>query len=200
MLRQAIFILLLLTSGLLKGQDDLIRTIVLINGLPFMVDVTAEGDITEIYQNVPEYFSSRTDHNSLVQKYSNNPEPQVTSIVFFEKEEEPIPSFTEENKRPIEYGNNQYIGFSPDRALLLKNAVDQIRRIADGYRNNEIGAISVTSYHRASYRSRALARNRAKAIKDLLGAFGMPASLIQTRTTVITPGSKVDFVQVAFSE
>ena len=191
-------ILLIFWSFALDAQTELIRTIVLINGLPYMVDVTEEGDILEIYQNVPEYFSSTSGHENLVQQYSKDLKPQIASITFFEKQEEPVPSFSEENSQPIILGNNQYIGFSPERAILLAAAVDQIRLISESFQRGEIRNISITSYHIDTYRSRSLARNRASAIKGLLEAFGMPKSLITARNIDVTPDAKLDFLKVEF--
>lgn len=198
MIRSVLLVFFMVIGSVSKGQETPIRTIVLINGKPFMADLTEKGDLIEIFQKVDNYFTTRESHNAMVTRLSKIATPQASQIVFFEKEEEPVLSFSAENTRPITYGNSQYIGFSPGRALLLKAAVDQIRRISDSYRKGEIQSISVTSFQNPSFRSRSLARNRAKAIRDLLGSFGVPNSVVQTQNIKVTPDAKVDFVQVKF--
>ncbi len=193
-----IIILLLGLCINISAQDQPIRTVVLIDGVPFLTDISTNGDILQKYQRIDDYFSTRESHNSLVSRLSERPEPAGESIVLFDKEVEPQPSFTEENKAPILTGENQYLGFSPDKAILTKNAVDQIRQIADQYQNGQINDIFVVSYHLDTYRTRAIARNRAKGIKELLSSFGMPRGKIDFEIRDASVGTKIDFVQVSF--
>ncbi len=180
------------------AQEVSKKAVVLINSTPYLVDVTPNGDITATYQRINNYFATAESDAILVSRLSKIAEPTDIKIAFFEKEAEPIPSFTEENKVPISISAEQYIGFSPDRALLQKTGVDQIRKIADSYRSKTINKISVTSYHIDNYRSRSLARNRAKAIKDLLSAFGVSKSQISTESVQGASNTKVDFVHLTF--
>jgi len=144
------------------------------------------------------YFDTKESHQSIVTRLSKNAEPSGESIVLFEKQEEPQPSYTEENKAPILSGQSQYIGFSPDKAILTKAAVDQIRLIADQFQAGQIGQIQIVSYHVDSYRSRSLARNRGRGIKELLGAFGTSRSKVTFEVRDASVGTKIDFVQVLF--
>ena len=191
-------IFFLIFSTCLNAQEEPIRTIVLINGDAHMVDVAENGDLIAIYQKIERYFSLGESDRTIMARLSKTAEAEDANITFFEKEEEPVPSYTEENKKPIILGSSQYLGFSPQRALLLRKAVDQVRIISESYRAGDIQSIAITSYQENNYRSRSLARNRAKAIKDLLGAFGVPDSIISTRNIDVTPESKLDFVQVSF--
>lgn len=193
---QVIFILFLGLTAV--AQEASKKAVVLINGTPYLVDITPDGNITNTYQRINDYFSTPESDASIVSRLSKTAVPTNSKIVFFEKEEEPIPSFSEENKAPILTGAEQYIGFSPDRALLQKAGVDQIRKIADGYRTSTINSINVISYHIGNYRSKSLARNRADAIKDLLNAFGVSNSKISTQTVQGGADTKVDFVHVTF--
>jgi len=178
-------------------QNDPFKAIVLINGEAYLVDLTESGNISATYQKINNYFNSSESHNAILARLSNGSlSENGTSIVFYEKEVEPEVSFAAENKAAITPGNAQYVGFSPRRALLQKQAVDQIRAIANQYQNGIIQSISITSHHRDTYESRSLARNRAKAIYDLLGAFGVSTGIIQMDTPYAPPGSKTDFVRI----
>lgn len=193
---QVICIFLLgFTAG---AQEVSKKAVVLINATPYLVDVTPDGNITTTYQRINDYFSTSESDASLVSRLSKIAEPTDIKIAFFEKEEEPVPSFTKENQVPINISAEQYIGFSPNRALLQKKGVDQIRKIADGFRSKAIIAINITSYHIDNYRSRSLARNRAEAIKDLLNAFGVSKSNVSTQSIQGGSDTKVDFVHLTF--
>ena len=192
------FFFLLLYGTTCLAQDEPFKAIVLINGVAYLVDVTPKGDITTTYQKVENYFQSQESHASIMRRMLKDPQPQGEGIAFYDKEVEPVPSFTDENKRPIDVGNDQFIGFSPGRALLLKIAVDQIRKIGNSYRNKDISSISITSFYNDNYRSRSLARNRAKAINDLLIAFGVSQNQIFTNSILGGPDAKVDFVNIGF--
>ena len=184
----------------LTSQAESQKAIVLINGSPYLVDVTEKGNILTIYQEVQNFFTSSASPKSLLASASANAVKQSGGFVFFENEEEPVPSFSVENEQPITYGNDQYIGFSPERALLLKKAVDQIRRISEAVGDGTIRQIKITSFHKDTFRSRSLARNRASAIKDLLGAFGVSNAIIDVVQNKGEEGTKFDFVEVSFSE
>jgi len=185
-------------SSILPAQSSQVRTVVLINGVPYMVDISPRGDILQRYQRVDDYFTAKESHESIVPRLSQEPTITGSSIVLYEKEEEPIPSFTEENKLPILSGASQYIGFSPDKAVLTKAAVDQIRTIADQHQEGQINNIQIVSYHVDSYRSRSIARNRARGIKELLGAFGTSRDKVGFEIRDASVGTKVDFVVVTF--
>jgi len=192
-------ILLLLTCALaIQAQAQQIRTVVLINGVPYMADVSSNGDILQRYQKIDDYFTAPESHTSIVSRLSKTSEVTGPSIVLFEKQEEPTPSYTEENKAPILEGTSQYLGFSPQKAILTKTAVDQIRKIAEEYQAGLIGKIEILSYHHDNYRSRAIARNRARGIKELLVAFGTPYPNVDFDIRDASAGTKLDFVRVTF--
>ncbi|MEL6122893.1 MAG: hypothetical protein AAFR14_04165 [Bacteroidota bacterium] len=175
------------------------KAIVLINGTAYLVDVNESGNIINTYQRIENYFSTSESHESLLARLSDGAvSDDGSKIVFYEKEVEPIPSYTIENKQPVETGTAQYLGFSPKRALLQTEAVQQIRKISESYQAGTISSIMIESYHRDDYRSRALARNRAAAIRDLLSAFGTDVSIISTMTPYALPDTKYDFVKVSF--
>lgn len=183
---------------LANSQQETKKAIVLINGDAHLVDVSPKGDIVKTYQKIDNYFSLKESPSQLIARFANVPAIENSSITFFESEDEPTPTFTVENKAPVVIGNDQYLGFSPGRAVLQKKAVDQIRKISKAYRNGDIQTIHATAYYSDNYRSRSLSRNRAKAIKDLLIAFGLPANMIQTKTVLGTSDVKIDYVNISF--
>lgn len=191
-----LLMVIVLTSS---TQSDPFKAIVLINGEAYLVDITEKGTITATYQKITNYFQTSESHSSILSRLTEAPRAEGGGrIVFYEKEVEPPIPFEIENELPIINGNAQYIGFSPLRALLKKEAVDQIRNIARQYQSGVIQTIRITSQHRDSYQSRALARNRAQAIHDLLEAFGVTTSIIVQDIPYAFPGEKTDFVKISF--
>ena len=197
------YVILLIHLGwyvtlLAQSSPKTITTVVLINGDPVLVDLTEKGDITAIYQSIPEYFTTPKSHESIVAQASAVKPTSRGTLTAYSKETEPTPSYTVENTQPITAGADQYIGFSPIRALLLDNAVIQIRKISRSLRSGEISQVAITSYHNEDFRSKALSRNRADAIKDLLIAFGASASSISISSTPRGPDAKIDYVRLTF--
>jgi len=181
------------------NDNDPQKAIVLINGVAYLVDVTPKGSIIATYQKIDNYFNTSESHNSLLTRLSKGSISEDSkSIVFYEKEAEPVKSFASENNAPILTGNSHYIGFSPSRAILKKTAVDQIRKIAKSYEHGNLTNILIQSYHQDSYKSRSLARNRANAISDLLKAFGVPQHVVTKETPYGGPNTKADYVGINF--
>jgi len=189
---------LILNSVQAISQSESRKSIALINGVAHLVDVAPNGDLLEIYQSIDNYFTSPESHQQILKKLVSNAVPQGRSIVLFEEEEEFQPSFTKENKEPVKVGNEQYVAFSPDKAILQKAAVDQIRKIARDYKAGGVNNITINSFAKDSYRSRALSRNRAKAIQDLLVAFGVSKRYVSSKSVPGDKETKIDYVQVLF--
>lgn len=193
-----IFLIYAIPSQILGQGLNASKSIVLINGAAQLVDLQSDGTIVAIYQAIPDYFTSSESHEQILARVSGKPVKASEGIVFYEKEEEPVPSFTEENKRPILTGASQFVGFSPGRAILTAGAVDQLRTIAKAFQAGSIADIAISSYHRDNYRSRSIARNRADAIRDLLGAFGVNKGIVSIAIPYGGPDVKVDFVRLEF--
>ncbi len=191
-------LIMIVLSTILMGfrSNQPFKAIVLINGDAYLVDLEEDGTIAAMYQKIENYFTTRESHGSILARLTRGERSSSGSIVFYEKEIEPEVSFSNENKLPIRSGNSQYIGFSPFRALLQTEAVNQIRRIAKEYGRGKISGIHIYSYHNDTYRARALARNRSQAIKDLLSAFGVPGHIIGQEITIVQSGGKTDFVRI----
>jgi outer membrane protein OmpA-like peptidoglycan-associated protein len=173
------------------------KAIVLINGEVYLVDLSENGDIITTYQKIENYFSSTESHKRIITRLTGGALSETgDKIVFYEKEVEPQPSYSSQNSLPINQAMARYIGFSPNKAILNKKAVDQIREIADAYKNGTIKDITITLLEAASYRERALSRNRADAIKGLLKAFGVADNYIFMDNGPIDQNTKIDFVKV----
>ena len=95
-------LLMLLVFGLsttnVWSQSSTVRTVVLIDGIPYLADISTSGDILQQYQRIDDYFTTRESHNSIVSKLSERPEPTGESIVLFEKEKDPQPSLPKKIK------------------------------------------------------------------------------------------------------
>ena len=198
MIRAVVICYLFLLPFLANSQQEIKKAIVLINGDAHLVDISPKGDIVNTYQRIDNYFSLKESPSQLIARFANVPAMKNSAITFFESEKEPEPTFKIENKAPVITGNSQFIGFSPGRAVLQKQAVNQIRKISKAYRDGQIQSITATSYYSDNYRSRSLSRNRAKAIKDLLIAFGLPSNIINTQTVVGANNVKIDYVNIGF--
>lgn len=197
-LNLCLLIFLILNCTQINSQSESSKSIALINGVAHLVEVAPNGDLLEIYQSIDDYFTSPESHQEILRKLSPGAVSQGKSIILFEDEQEFIPSFTKENKEPVKVGNEQYVAFSPDKAILQKPAVDQIRKIARNFKAGGVKNITINSFAKDSYRSRALSRNRAKAIQDLLVAFGVSNKIINSNSVPGGIGTKIDFVQILF--
>ncbi len=194
-------IVLLANFNLLSQNTDPTtkKAIVLINGEAYLVDVTPKGLITATYQKISNYFTTSESHQNMLVRLSGGQLNETgDKIVFYEKESEPLPSFQSENQQSLTAEAQRFIGFSPGKAVLNKGAVDYIREIAQGYKNGQITLVKINALYINSYRSRSLARNRAHAIRGLLGAFGVPMNIIISDTLLAGAESKLDFVQISF--
>lgn len=198
MKKLSVILFFLIYSFSANGQEELQKAIVLINGTAHLVDVSRNGDIVEIYQSIENYFTTQESHKSILTRLSKDPNASGKEIVLFEQEREPVPTFKNENTKPVEVGNDQYIEFSPGRALLRKLGVDQVRRITKNYQSGSIRKIDIVSYHDGTFRSKALARNRASAIQDLMIAFGVSKSDIGKSNTQGSKDTKLDYLRVSF--
>lgn len=181
------------------NQTNPQKAIVLINGEAFLVDVDKDGTILTTYQKVNNYFTSSEPHEKMLVRLSKSTRNEQGGIAFYELEKEYKAPYIEENKAPIARGNTQYIGFSPEQALLNKAAVDQIRKIAGAYSKGEIRTISIQSFYERSYKSRSISRNRSDAIKDLLAAFGVLPDDIVLGSQELKKGQSANFVSLAIN-
>ncbi len=174
------------------------KAIVLINGEAYLVELSPQGDIKATYQKISNYFNSSESHFSIIKRLSQNESLPSSEIAFYQAESEPAVPYTAENLSTLSSEAQRYIGFSPWKAVLNFNAVNQLREIAAANKNGVLNTVLVDAYHINSYRSKTLARNRALAIKSLLVAFGVSEDHIITDIIQISPESKVDFVRITF--
>ena len=175
-------------------SQEVKRSVILINGVAHVADLSTTGSVIAYYQSIPNYFNNPLSDKEIiaqaeriglsnkgqVELYTNNPqEPELSKF-------RRVTEFTSDQR--------QYIAFSTGRAILNKTAVDQIRDLADLYQNQEISEIIINAYHDDTRRQRLLAENRSKAIRDLLITFGVNEQNIQRNLPYGNEGDQLYFV------
>lgn len=169
------------------------RAIILINGIAHVADLSPTGSVIAFYQSLPDYFDSSDSDQSFIARLEEQGLTEGGSLDLYADQDDPLKSnfarvkeYSEEEK--------QYISFTRGRAILSKDAVNQIKSLADAYRSNDINEVIINAYHDNSQRQKRLALNRSKAIKDLLGAYGVPYSQIQRNAPYGDEGDQLYFV------
>ncbi len=176
------------------------RTIVLINGTAHIVDLSTNGSILAQYQSIPDYFNSTKTNEQIIAEYETKGLNNLGQIeLYTDYNQGKMPELSSFKKSEIVLDENkQYIAFSRGRAILNQKAVDQIRLISDAYQRNEIREIIINSYHDDSVRQRILAKNRSKAISDLLNTFGVQSKNIQINMPYGQENNQLYFVYLSF--
>ena len=150
-------------------------TIILINGEPHLVYLDDVGQIVEIIQTVPYYFSSNLTHEQIVAGLIEQKENSPTN--FYAANEDRF--ITREEIDVLE--NAEFIKFIPKKALLNRAAVDRIRQIANDYVDGGISNIKLSIVYKNTRVSQLLADNRLNSVKDLLIAFGVDEQSLSTQ-------------------
>ena len=176
------------------------KAIVLINGQPFVVELMSDGSIFKKYQGVPKYFSMTSTDEAIIDQLSKQGLIEDSDFsVLRDTEETPQFGAGPAKIDGIDVLNDQqYISFSLQRAILNRDAVNQVRAIADAYQEGRFARVFINAYHTDSERSRRLARNRANAIADLMETFGVNPSAINVNLPVTLNENALSFVNVAF--
>lgn len=195
---------ILLFSGLQSVEaQKVIRSIILINGEPYIADLTSNGSVLDRYQKVPEYFTSQLNDEQIIAMAEKKGLISEGTIELYAEslDSEDIPSLSE--FRPdIESitASKQYIAFTRNRAILNQKAVDQIRAISDAYQAGNLSSVIINAYHMDTESSRILARNRGNAITDLLITFGMPQSNIEINMPYGNQDDQLYYVYLSFTQ
>ncbi len=185
---------LVFTISMIWSQEPF-KAIVLINGDPFIVDLAGNGSILVRYQRVPDYFSSTTSDLAIIDQYSRQGLIAEQGLDFYREQiDSPSAATTE-----VMTGE-QYIEFSQNRAVLNREAVDQVRAISDAFQEGRFRTVTIVSYHHDTLGSRTLAQNRSKAIADLLNTFGVPLENIIIELPYNARGSDISFVNLRFAQ
>lgn len=131
-------------------NDILKKTIILINGAPFLVDIDENGKVINNYLLVQDYFISDDSHADLVVKAEEEYEEEVAIL-----------------------NNTRLIIFNESSSLLNEIAVDNIRELATLYNNGVLQNINITAGHVEKENDDATVEDRIGAISQLLHDFGV---------------------------
>ena len=136
-------------SANIIADDDYNRTIILIDGDPYLVDLDDEGDLVDAIVPVPEYFVSEASHAVLVDRRSEDYASELANI------------------------KSRLLIFSEDSALIDQVAVDHVRDLARLYSKGYINEINIGAAHADTDQDEALAAHRISAVYHLLRDFGV---------------------------
>lgn len=151
----------------------LIKTIILINGTPFLVDLDEEGDVVRNYVMVADYFESLESHESMVSRMSTEYEAEMAHLQ-----------------------NSRLIIFPEDLALLNDTAVDNIRDVARLYSKGFLQNINITASHDDDNSDEALANYRVDAVYQLLTDFGVEEGDISADMKIYKSDVPNQFVKI----
>jgi len=151
----------------------LIKTIILFNGTPFLVDLDEEGDVVRNYVMVADYFESLESHESMVSRMSTEYEAEMAHLQ-----------------------NSRLIIFPEDLALLNDTAVDNIRDVARLYSKGFLQNINITASHDDDNSDEALANYRVDAVYQLLTDFGVEEGDISADMKIYKSDVPNQFVKI----
>lgn len=161
-------------------------TIILINGVPYLVELDDDTNITSVLLSVPYYFQSEMSHEEIVatlrQQLSTDPKKSMTQY-------EDI----------FVLDNVEFIEFIPKRALLDKIAVDRIRKIAVDYCNGNLSHIALNVQYADTQKSSILSENRINSVKDLLVAFGVDDTAISSVSSLNKEDDMNPYVRIEYN-
>jgi outer membrane protein OmpA-like peptidoglycan-associated protein len=188
-----ITIAIILLAALTAYSQQSQRAIILINGIAHIADLSPNGSVIAFYQSLPDYFKSNDSDQSFIARLEQQGLTEGGSLDLYADQDDPLQT---DFARIKEYSGDerQYIAFTRGRAILSRDAVSQIKSLADAYRSNEIKEVIINAYHDNSQRQKRLALNRSKAIKDLLETFGIPYKQIQRNAPYGDEGDQLYFV------
>lgn len=125
--------------------NEMITTIILINGEAHLVDIAPDGELLVSYGKVPDYFSSTLSHEDIVDR----------SIAILE------------SNRKSRYDLIRFVSFGIETHMLNEYAVDYIREMSSKMNTSE-GQIVITAGVTGSKDE----MQKAQQIVDLLIDFG----------------------------
>ena len=125
------------------------RTIILIDGTPYLVDMDEQGQEIDKIVPIPSYFISSDSHDLIVDRESREYEEELPNI------------------------KSRLLVFTEDVALLDNVMVDHIRDLARLYAKGYIESVHISAAHQTSYGDEALAAHRINVIYQMLRDFGV---------------------------
>ena len=125
------------------------RTIILIDGDPYMVDLESNGDVIDQIAQVPEYFESKETHEEILEEINED----------YENEKDNIKS--------------RLLIFPEGMSIMDSVAVDHVRDLARIYHKGYISNVHITAAHVDDFSDEALAAQRVDVIFHMLRDFGV---------------------------
>ena len=175
-----IFALLIILSPLFahsnvsfNDSDQVKKTIILINGSAFLVDMNVEGKIVTNYLMIEDYFTSNDTHETLIEKAS-----KIYDLEF---------GILERSKLII---------FAEGSSLLDDSAVDNIRRLSTLFVKSPSQNINITFGQSENKESNILSENRVSAIRQLLKDFGVKEGDMSTDVKIYRSELPNQFVKI----
>jgi len=153
--------------------DNLKKTIILINGAPFLVEVNEEGKVVYNYLPVHDYFVSNESHDNLVEKAEEKYEEELALL-----------------------SNSRLIIFDETSSLLNESAVDNIRELAKLYNRGVLQNINITAGHVEKENDEITADDRINAISQLLSDFGVKEGDISADVKIYRSELPNQFVKI----
>ncbi|MEE9373300.1 MAG: hypothetical protein V3V00_09630 [Saprospiraceae bacterium] len=130
--------------------DELKKTIILINGAPFLVDIDHNGKVVNNYLLVHNYFTSNDSHENLVVKAESEYEEEVAFL-----------------------NSSRLIIFNETSTLLNEVAVNNIRDLANLYNRGVLQNVNITAGQVSKDIDEPNTESRINAITQLLRDFGV---------------------------
>lgn len=130
-------------------NEDMKRTIILVNGTPYFVEMDEEGKKIDKIVAVPTYFKSPESHDEIITKVNSDYEEELPNM------------------------KSRLLIFKEDQAILEQPAVDHIRELARLYTKGYIESINITAAHYDEDKDEALAAYRVNSIYQMFKDFGV---------------------------
>ena len=131
------------------AAEDMSKTIILINGTPYFVEMDENGRQIEKIVAVPTYFRSNESHDEILEKANSDYEDELPNL------------------------KSRLLIFEEDQAILDQIAVDHIRDLARLYAKGYVQSINITAAHYDNNKDEALAAYRVNAIYQMFKDFGV---------------------------
>ena len=152
---------------------DFFRTIILINGTPFLVEMDNDGNLLKNISVVSDYFETNESHENLVRKASDVYEEELARL-----------------------DNSRLIIFEEENSILNNVAINNIRDLATKYNQGLLQNIRLTAGQTQSLGDESLTGYRVQAIFQMLVDFGVEATDISADFKVYKSELPNQFVKI----
>lgn len=134
-------------------SDDMMTTIILINGEAHLVDVAPDGELLVSYGTVPDYFTTSLSHEEILAQ-------SIAKV---------------ESDRSDRLDRIRFVSFGVEKHMLNELAVDHVREISHKIAQSGAGKIILTVGITATKE----ALMKAQQVAELLKDFGVKSDHIQ---------------------